>query len=133
MVSQTRVDHVLSMAGSCTQDFNCWGATMFIEQAKDKLGWVDNPEISEWIFDNFEPIKKEDLQQGDILTLLDRNDVIKKARLVHTAVFIGDGLFVHKLGANRAKTDKLNGVLREYAYCGNSYAFMRLKGGQNDN
>ena len=132
MVSQTRVDHVLNMAGSSTRDFNCWGATMFIEQAKDRLGWVENQEIGEWLQDNYLPIDKAKVQQGDILALFDRDEVAKCLHLVHTAVCIGGGRYVHKIGQNKAQTDNLRGVLQHYAFCGNSYAFMRLKGEQNE-
>jgi hypothetical protein len=133
MLSLTRVDHVLNMAGSYTQDFNCWGATMFIEQAKDRLGWVENPEISDWIQNEFEPIKKQAVEVGDVLCLFDTNKELKRMHLVHTAVCVGKNKFVHKLGQNRAQTDNLRGVLQHYAYCGNSYVFMRFKGGSNDN
>lgn len=133
VLSRTRVDHVLNMAGSSTQDFNCWGATMFIEQAKDRLGWVENPEISEWIQDDFKPIKKEELQEGDVLALFDKDEQLQRACLVHTAVYVGDKKFVHKLGQRQAQIDNLKGVLKNYAYCGNSYAFMRFKGESNDN
>lgn len=128
MMSPTRVDHVLNMAGSSTQDFNCWGATMFIEQAKDRLGWVENQEISEWIQNDFEPIKKNAVREGDVLCLFDTDKEKERMRLVHTAVCVGNGNFVHKLGQNRAQTDKLKGVLQHYVYAGNSFIFMRLKG-----
>lgn len=130
MLSQTRVDHVLNMAGSSTRDFNCWGATMFIEQSKDRLGWVDNYEISQWLTDEFEPIKKNEVQQGDVLALFDTNKEKERMVLVHTAVSLGNGKFVHKLGQNRAQIDTLKGVLKEYAYCGNSFVFLRTKGAQ---
>ena len=125
VLSLTRVDHVLNMAGSFTQDFNCWGATMFIEQAKNRLEWVENPEISEWLQNDFHPIKKEDLEIGDILALFDTDKKKERMMLVHTAVYVGDKLFVHKMGQNRATKDNLKGVLREYAYCGNSFVFLR--------
>lgn len=128
VMSRTRVDHVLNMAGSSTRDFNCWGATMFIEQAKDRLGWVDNPEISMWLQTDFEPIKKEQIKEGDILALFDADEKKERLHLVHTAVYIGNKKFVHKLGQNRAQVDILKGVLKEYAYCGNSYVFLRYKG-----
>ena len=132
VLSRTRVDHVLNMAGSSTQDFNCWGATMFIEQAKDRLGWVENPEISQWLQTDFEPIKKEDIEQGDILALFDADEKKERLHLVHTAVYIGDKKFVHKLGQNKAQIDVLKEVLKHYAYCGNSYVFLRYKGGSSE-
>lgn len=123
MLSNTRIEHVLGMGNTFTQDYNCWGATMFVLGAKDHLTWVDNPEISDWLMANCKPVKRP--QIGDVLGLFYRNESDKTAFLVHTAVYIGDGRYLHKLGQQKAVVEPLSKVVRHYQATSNSKLMFR--------
>lgn len=125
MLSNTRIEHVLGMGNTSTQDYNCWGATMFVLGAKDHLTWVDNPEISDWLMANCEPVKKPEV--GDVLGLFFKDDAKKVARLMHTAVYIGNGRYLHKLGQQKAVIEPLSKVIRHYADVTNSKLILRPK------
>lgn len=115
-----RVQHVLGMANERTDDFNCWGATQFIAHATPTLGWVDNDAMSEWITQNYTPIPKKDVQEGDIVVLFSPD-----MRLVHTAYCVEPNRYVHKLGRNVARLETLNKVLKSYAREAEKYIFVR--------
>lgn len=115
-----RVQHVLGMANERTDDFNCWGATMFIARGSDHLEWVDNEPMSEWLMTNYEPIRRKDVKEGDIVALFSSD-----MRLIHTAYALGDNHYVHKLGRNVARLETLNKVLRSYARDCEKFIFLR--------
>lgn len=125
MLSNTRIEHVLGMGSTFTQDYNCWGATMFVLGAKDHLTWVDNPEISDWLMANCEPVKRP--QIGDVLGLFYKDDAKKIARLMHTAVYIGNGRYLHKLGQQKAVVEPLAKVIAHYRNVTNSKLMFRPK------
>jgi hypothetical protein len=115
-----RVQHVLGMANTHTQDFNCWGATMFIAHGQDHLEWVENDAMGEWLTSNYTPIAKSKHQEGDIVALFSPD-----MRLVHTAYCVERGRYVHKIGQNVARLETLNGVLKTYARQAERYIFLR--------
>lgn len=117
-----RVEHVLGMANDRTDDFNCWGATMFIAHGADHLEWVDYHNMSEWLMTNYEPISKKEVKEGDIVALFDEDK-----HLIHTAYCVEPNRYVHKLGRNVARLETLNKVLRSYARDLNGYVFLRSK------
>lgn len=118
-----RVQHVLGMANTHTDDFNCWGATQFIAGGQDHLEWVDNEAMSEWLQSNYQPIPKTAVQEGDIVALFSGDK--EHLRLIHTAYAVDKSHFVHKLGRNVARLESLNKVLRSYAREVNHYVFLR--------
>lgn len=121
MYNETRVQHVLSM-GTKTQDFNCWGATKFIAGGSSRLEWVDHNAMGEWLTENFTPIKRSQVKEGDIVALFS-----PEMRLVHTAYNAGNNKYVHKLGQNVAKLESLNGVLKAYARHAEKFIFLRQR------
>lgn len=127
MLSDIRIEHVLGMGNGSTSDYNCWGATMFLVGAKDNLAWVEQIEIGEWLVDNTQPVKRTDIRAGDILALFDRSDEKERMSLVHTAVCVGNGKFLHKLGQQRATLDTQRGVIKHYQRCSNGMAILRIK------
>lgn len=114
-----RVQHVLSM-GTRTDDFNCWGATQFIAQATPTLKWVDHNTMGRWLADNYSPVRKSHVREGDIVALFDED-----MHLIHTAYYIGGGKYVHKLGRNVARLESLNKVLASYQRETKKYIFLR--------
>lgn len=121
MYNETRVQHVLSM-GTKTQDFNCWGATKFMaDHDTPTLSWVSYNDMGEWIQNNFSPIRRSEVKEGDIVALF-----TKEMRLIHTAYCVEFNKYVHKLGQNVAKLETLNRVLQAYAPHGlNGFVFLR--------
>jgi cell wall-associated NlpC family hydrolase len=115
-----RVEHVLGMANTRTDDFNCWGATLFIANGTSSLSWVDDRTMGEWLMQNCKPIPRSSLREGDIVALFR-----DKRKLVHTAYYVGDNKFVHKLGRNVARLEPLSRVLKEYSDSANGYIFFR--------
>ena len=115
-----RVEHVLGMANTRTQDFNCWGATKFVAKASDHLEWVEKHDMSEWLQSNYSPIPRTKVQEGDIVALFSPD-----MELVHTAYAVTPKLYVHKVGQNVARLEKLNGVLKTYARQAEKYIFLR--------
>lgn len=122
MFNETRVQHVLSM-GTKTQDFNCWGATKFIANGSPTLAWVDHNAMSEWLQENYRPIKRTEVREGDIVALFAKND--DYLRLVHTAYCVAKNKYVHKVGSNVARLESLKEVLRTYADNANAFVFLR--------
>lgn len=117
----TRVQHVLGMANTHTQDFNCWGATRFIADPNTHiLEWVDYDAMGEWLTSNYTPIAKREHREGDIVALFS-----PEMRLVHTAYCVDRNRYVHKIGQNVAKLETLNGVLKTYARQAERYIFLR--------
>jgi hypothetical protein len=116
-----RVEHVLGM-GTRTQDFNCWGATMFIAHGSDHLEWVEHNAMGEWLKANYTPIKRKDVAEGDIVALFD-----EEKHLIHTAYALGEGKYVHKVGQNVARLEPLQRVLRTYARELHGFVFLRSK------
>jgi hypothetical protein len=122
MYNETRVQHVLNM-GTHTQDFNCWGATKFIADPETPtLAWVEHDAMGDWLTENFSPIPKKDVKEGDIVALFSPD-----MRLVHTAYCVGPNRFVHKMGSNVARLETLNRVLKEYSRQAQKYIFVRSK------
>lgn len=112
-----RVDHVLGMAPTRTDDFNCWGATRYIADPSVRhLEWCDHNTTLRWLKDNYTPVKKG--QPHDIVALFDAHK-----HLLHTAYRVGPNKYVHKLGRNVARVDTLAKVLR--AYNPDGYIFFK--------
>lgn len=122
IVNDLRVNHVLSMAGNGTQDFNCWGASQYVTGVRNNLGWVEIEEMSNWLTDHTTKVNKP--QAGDILTLFAFLPVGKL--LLHTAVYIGDGKYLHKLGMLKAEVTNLRTVVRHYAQYQPKYEIRRI-------
>lgn len=123
-VSDIRVNHVLNMAGEGTRDFNCWGASQYVLKVRDTLGWIETFEMSRWLSDNTEVVKTPEV--GDILALFGDHPAVGKL-LIHTAVYLGDGKYLHKLGAARAEQVSLQGVLKAYKELCDAHELRRLK------
>lgn len=122
-----RVQHVLGMANDMTDDFNCWGATMFIaDPTVPTLGWVDYEGMHEWITTKLEPIERKQAKEGDIVALFARDEKAETMRLIHTAYCVEPNRYVHKLGQNVARLETLNKVLKSYAREANGFVFLRV-------
>lgn len=130
-ISDIRANHILNMAGDGTKDFNCWGASQYVLKARDTLGWVENQEMTDWLEENTEIVKKPEV--GDILTLFntgmwfDGQRFHFGRRLVHTAVYLGDGEYLHKLGQSRAERVAQRTVFKAYKNSYDEHQLRRLK------
>lgn len=90
-----------------TWGFNCWGATLFVLEGDDSLRWVEDDEMTDWLYDNTDPIE-EPTKDGDILVLW------RYGSLWHTAVYMGEGQYFHKKGSNEAEITDISGVFGAY-------------------
>lgn len=118
-----RVQHVLGM-GTQTDDFNCWGATMFLaDPTVPTLDWVNYGDMHKWVTTNLTPIKRHQVREGDILALFSGDK--DHLRLVHTAYALGGNQYVHKMGRNVARLETFNKVLGEYERQTSGYIFLR--------
>ena len=121
-ISEIRTDHVLNMAGGGTKDFNCWGATQYVLRARDTLGWVEVKEMASWIRGNTKEVKQA--STGDILVLWKRG--ITGKALVHTAVYLGDGQYLHKIGSRHAERTSKMRVVNHYKNMIDGHEIRRL-------
>lgn len=125
VINDLRTDHILSMAGKGTQDFNCWGATQYVLRVRDTLAWIEIDEMSDWLIENTEVVKTPEV--GDILTLFFAIPFDKDKRmLLHTAVYLGDGEYLHKLGQSKAERATKRQVIAHYKMT-NFYEIRRMK------
>lgn len=119
-----RVQHVLGMANTHTQDFNCWGATKFIADPNTThLEWVGKHDMQDWLMSNYEPIPRTNVREGDIVALFSGDK--DHLELIHTAYCVERNRYVHKLGQNVARLETLQRVLKSYARSTQHYVFLR--------
>ena len=85
-----------------TGEFNCWGATAHALGAIKKPYWVCGHDMNSFIR-KFTKSKSGEFKEGDIVVIYntDGGRLKKMAEydLIHTAVYIGDGMWYHKLGS----------------------------------
>lgn len=74
--------------------FNCWGATQYALGERKKYAWITERVMCQWICEKTVKVEKNSLKIGDIL-VISCNEYNK---LIHTAVYIGNGKWFHKQG-----------------------------------
>lgn len=92
---------------------NCWNAVMYALGATNKLEFIDKYKMSVWMEENTEIIDTPP-QPGDILRLNEYSGEIG-----HTALFLGDDKYFHKVGWNSSvgwEVVSLARVLEHYHY-----------------
>lgn len=105
------------------ETFNCWGATLFALGQIEELEWTDCQYMTEFLDNETEEINKGEIKIGDILAMYDWYD--GDYRLIHTAVYIGNGKFWHKCGGSQSYYHSEVDVLNSYNY--DDYKILRLK------
>lgn len=73
--------------------FNCWGATQYALGQRKRWGWVGAEVMWRWINTKTTPVEGE-LQEGDVLVI----SCATYNKLIHTAVYMGNGKWFHKRG-----------------------------------
>ena len=100
--------------------FNCWGATLFILNKIDEIKWVGRGEMTDFLKNSTKEISKEDLKEGDIIALFENArfgyDAIFSSglSLLHTAVYLTNDYYWHKMGSLKLETNTLGGILNTY-------------------
>lgn len=98
------------IAGGSTPDgFDCSGFTLYVYQ---QLG-ITLPRTSEEQFTIGQEVPLEQLQSGDLLFY----DSLKKGKISHVAMYIGDGMIVHANGAE-VRYEKVENMHKLYPYYG---------------
>lgn len=101
-----------------TDQFNCWGGTLYALGQIDELYWVNACDMTDFL-EECTVLVDEDIREGDILTLWSEYD-----GLVHTAVCVRDGVWWHKMGTDKSEYTDMQGVLD--SYCWDSCEIRRL-------
>lgn len=96
--------------------YNCWGATLFVLGHARILQWIECGVMRRWLEENTEPIHRP-RKPGDIVAVYGWG-------LEHTAVYLGNGKYFHKMGSNRAEITDLAGVRKIYD---GKYEFKRVR------
>lgn len=115
--------HAHSISKSNNFDFNCWGTTLYILGETDYLDWVYSEDMIDFLESKTNNISNEDLQIGDILALYSED------YLIHTAVYLGKGLYFHKMGASNSEFTQLENILNTYPEY-ETIEYYRLKKGK---
>lgn len=89
--------------------FNCWGATLYALNFIDYLEWIDRGQMQDFLNKQTYGICENQIEEGDILVLYDEFE-----DLIHTAVYIGNKMFWHKLGDMEAEEEYLQDILDTY-------------------
>ncbi len=80
---------------------NCWNATQIFHDESVEQRYTDESEMLMWLQENTTEISEDDIQFGDILVM--HGHPIFGDELVHTAVYLGNGLYFHKGGFDKNK------------------------------
>lgn len=86
--------------------FNCYGAVLFALGAMDKLAWVGEWYMLDWLNKHTDKIYRP-RRKGDIISF-------HECGLTHTAVYLGKGKYFHKRGMNTAEITDLRGIRETY-------------------
>jgi cell wall-associated NlpC family hydrolase len=110
MIIQSNIDQMkeISECGYCPK-FNCWGATQYALGHRKKYGWVGEQVMWRWLKSKT-VLVSDDHQVGDILVISDN----RYNQLIHTAVYLGDGIWFHKEGKFEASFHTKQTVIKKY-------------------
>ena len=108
MINKDRMQMVLALGS--TSVVNCWGATKYVLGKAREMEWVDEKVMKRWLKSKTTEISHRGLVMGDIVSLWD------DGRLIHTATYLGRGVWFHKIGANYSAKQKLADVLAIYEH-----------------
>lgn len=89
--------------------FNCWGATQYALGKRKTYGWVGIQVMETWLHKNTFKIDGE-AQVGDILVIKSKKNFF----LVHTAVYVGQGVWFHKCGKFETAYESQAEVIKRY-------------------
>lgn len=77
---------------------NCWSTTLYTLGASDKIKFVNDEQMEEWLNSNTKRIshKSGDIEKqfGDVLVLENHYD--GRIRVSHTAIYLGNDLYWHQ-------------------------------------
>ena len=91
-----------------SKKFNCWGATQFALGMRKKFAWVSEQVMLKWIDKNTTPVTDE-VTPGDILILKS-----SLGTLFHTAVYLGNNNWFHKLGSCETTFSEKEEIIKGY-------------------
>lgn len=122
-MKKERMYEALELGERPTWDFNCWGATAYVLDMTDELYWWNHWQMDSLLEHETEDVANKRRRIGDILVLRRVRDGL----LMHTAVYIGKGMYFHKMGSNNSSIMTYEQVTREYSY--KNIAFRRVLNG----
>jgi len=102
--------------------FNCWGATLFGLGQIDKLYWVRQGSMENFLYKETIEIEEKDLKKGDILALYNETE-----GLIHTALYVGNDMWWHKVGGLHSEFTSKEKVIETYEHYEIDYTELRRK------
>ena len=123
LVTNIRNGHKEGKEG--TWDFNCWGATLYALGEMADLVWICASDMMDFLNEKTREVTEQEvMQKGDILVLygydedamfeMDYNEDGDEIVLIHTAIYLGRGIFWHKMGANKSEFATQEEVVQGY-------------------
>ena len=92
---QSNLDKAEELGQDGTEDFNCWGGTLFVLNQSSILDWVTGSEMEDFLYNKTTLTYEK--KKGNILCLYLYD------RLEHTAVYIDEHTLWHKKGGNESE------------------------------
>jgi cell wall-associated NlpC family hydrolase len=89
--------------------FNCWGATQYALGQRKRWGWVGENVMWRWLNSKTEVVTGK-VRLGDVLVI----SSALRGNLIHTAVYMGEGLWFHKQGKFEASSQSKSKVISIY-------------------
>lgn len=114
MIIQERVQEmrrITSLTGY-SKKFNCWGATQYALGHRTRYGWVGESVMSRWLNTKTVLVEDDSLEVGDILVIT----CDKRNFLIHTAVYMGNSMWFHKIGKEKATYESKAIVIERYSH-----------------
>jgi len=119
IINKDNIKEAYALGKNGSNDFNCWGATLFALNKNTDLYWTSQKTMNEFLQKETEKVFNK-IKIGDILALYN-----KREGLLHTAVYIGRNKFFHKRGSNKAEyvtEQEIKNIYHEYE----SFEFRRI-------
>ena len=120
MLNTSNMQKVNSMKSS--YQTNCWGSTQFALNHTKVASWSERSDMENFLSLHSTPVNMHEIKTGDILVMRDLFGT-----LLHTALYMGNGLFWHKPGSNCARNEKFSEIRSLYTrICSEmTYSFRR--------
>ena len=108
---------------------NCWGMTLFLLGGQSALRFVENEDLDPWLEIHCVRVKRP--RFGDVLAIrygpeqhCDCGCGDEEGALEHTAIYVGDGLYLHQAGAGGPILIETFKQVRD-TYSGDRIEYMR--------
>jgi len=100
------------------------GATLFALDEVEDLYWASLEDMEDFLDAKTITVAKADIKEGDILVLY--GEECCRYGVIHTALYLGEGIFWHKIGDMETADNTFCEVLYIYADF-DEYAFKRIE------